>query len=94
MPHVVTPVTPRLRQTRLRHMVMPHVVTPVTPRLRQTRLRHMVMPLWSCRLRHGYAKHGYATWLCHCGHVGYATYGYAKHGYVTWLHHIRGARKG
>jgi len=33
MPHVVTPVTPRLRQTRLRHMVMPHVVTSVTPNL-------------------------------------------------------------
>ena len=31
MPHVVTPVTPRLRHTRLRHMVMPHVVTPATP---------------------------------------------------------------
>jgi len=28
----------------------------------------------------GYAKHGYVTWLWHCGHVGYAKFGYATYG--------------
>ena len=51
-------------------------------RIRHTRLLHVVTP------HNGYAKHGYATWLCHCGHVGYATYGYAKHGYATWSCHM------
>ena len=50
----------------------------------------------------GYAKHGYATWLCHmwlrrlCQNLvtphGYATYShvvYALHDYSTWLRRLR-----
>ena len=40
---LVTPVTPWLRQIRLRHIITPHVVTPVTP--------NSVTP-------HGYATYG------------------------------------
>ena len=44
--------------------------------------------MWLRRLRHGYAKFGYATWLRHgYAKFGYSTYGYAigyaKHGYAT-----------
>ena len=67
----------------------------------ESRLRHVVPPrphgYVTCSYA-GYAKRGYATWLCHiwlrrlCQNLvtphGYATYshvGYALHDYSTWL---------
>ena len=83
----------RLRQTRLRHIVTPHVVTPRLCQIHGT---------WLRRLRHGYAKFGYVTWLrrlrqtrlCHIvtprGYVGYATVtpnSVTSHGYAGYAKH-------
>ena len=51
--HMVTSVTPRLRQIQLRYIVKPHVVTSVKPRLRQIQLRHVRL----CRLRQAWLRH-------------------------------------
>jgi len=81
---VVTPVTPRLRQIRLRHMVTPVTPNTVTPhsyatwlrrlryRLRQIRLRHIVAPhVVTPRLRHMVTPNSVTSHSC--ATCGYAT---------------------